>query len=61
MERRIAARHVCVVKRVAASYAPSSQERLPVPGPLGTVRDGFPSHGSSLTKACVTRGLDSLM
>ena len=43
------------------SYAPSSQERLPVPGPLGTVRDGFPSHGSSLTKACVTRGLDSLM
>jgi hypothetical protein len=39
----------------------SSQERLPIPGPLGTVRDGFPSHGSSRTKAVVTRPLASLM
>jgi hypothetical protein len=34
---------------------PSSQGRLPVPSPLGTVRDSFPSHGSNLTKAVVTR------
>jgi hypothetical protein len=42
-------------------WGSSSQEWLPIPGPLGTVRDGFPSHGSSRTKAVVTRPLASLM
>jgi hypothetical protein len=28
-----------------------SQARLPAPSPRGTVRDSFPSHGSSSTKA----------
>ena len=36
---------------IACDDAPGRRERLPAHAPLRTVRESFPSHGSSLSKA----------
>src|SRR5438093_13176349 len=40
---------------LGACHSPGRHERLPAHAPLRTVRESFPSHGSSLSKAALVR------